>query len=71
MIWANHNLNTKLLGSILVPAASQASQTNSLGNIMQQTEICKTKYGRNPNVVMLDFVSEGQVIEAQRVLNGL
>jgi hypothetical protein len=71
MIWANHNLNTKLLGSILVPAASQASQTNSLGNIRQQTEICKTKYGRNPNVVMLDFVSEGQVIEAQKVLNGL
>ncbi|KAI9150337.1 PI-PLC X domain-containing protein 1 [Paramyrothecium foliicola] len=71
MIWANHNLNLKLFGSILVPAPVSAPQTNSIANIRQQTEICVSKYGRNPNVVMLDFVSEGQVIAAQRLLNGL
>ncbi|KAH7324573.1 PLC-like phosphodiesterase [Stachybotrys elegans] len=70
MIWANHNLNVDIFG-VVIPAQSQAAQTNSVNNIRQQTEICVARHGRNPHVVMLDFVSEGQVIEAQRILNGL
>jgi hypothetical protein len=53
MIWANHNLNDKLLGLILIPAQGDAKQTNSVNNVRQQTEICVAKYGRNPNVVMV------------------
>ncbi|KEY68504.1 hypothetical protein S7711_08357 [Stachybotrys chartarum IBT 7711] len=70
MIFANHNLNRNILG-ILVPDQDAAADTNSVANIRQQTEICVANHGRNPNVVMLDFVTEGEVIEAQRVLNGL
>ncbi|KFA64001.1 hypothetical protein S40285_05478 [Stachybotrys chlorohalonatus IBT 40285] len=70
MIFANHNLNRNVLG-ILVPDQGAAADTNSVANIRQQTEICVASHGRNPNVVMLDFVTEGEVIEAQRILNGL
>ncbi|CAG9939734.1 unnamed protein product [Clonostachys rosea f. rosea IK726] len=70
MVFANHNLNEEIAG-ILIPDQLRASQTNSQGNIRQQTEICVSNYGRNPNVVLLDFVSEGEVIAAQKTLNGL
>jgi hypothetical protein len=70
MIFANHNLNLSFFG-LLTPAPLQAAETNSVGNIRQQTEICVANWGRNPNVVMLDFVSKGEAIEAQRILNGL
>jgi hypothetical protein len=53
MIFANHNLNLKLFGSVLIPAPLQAPETNSINNIRQQTEICVANYGRNPNVVMV------------------
>ncbi|KAI6781116.1 uncharacterized protein J7T54_003284 [Emericellopsis cladophorae] len=70
MIFANHNLNIDIAG-IKVPAPLHAADTNSVGNIRQQTESCVADHGRNPNVVMLDFVTEGNVVQAQRELNGL
>lgn len=70
MIFANHNLNENIFG-IIIPAKDDAPETNKVANIKQQTEICVANYGRNPNVVMLDFITEGEVIEAQKQLNGL
>ncbi|KAH7030961.1 PLC-like phosphodiesterase [Microdochium trichocladiopsis] len=71
MIFANHNLNLELFAGLLVPDQDSAAETNSVANIRQQTEICVASFGRAPNVVMLDFVSVGQAIEAQKQLNGL
>lgn len=52
MIFANHNLNKSVFG-ILTPDQDAASETNSVGNIFQQSEICVANWGRNPNVVMV------------------
>jgi hypothetical protein len=57
MIFVNHNLNKKLLGDVLVPDQGAAADTNSEGNILQQTDICVEKHGRNPNVVMVSTLS--------------
>ncbi|KAH8178458.1 PI-PLC X domain-containing protein 1 [Sarocladium implicatum] len=70
MIFANHNLNLDVLG-LLLPDRDAAAETNSVSNIKQQTEICVANHGKNPNVVMLDFVTEGEVIKAQTQLNNL
>ncbi|RYP56271.1 hypothetical protein DL771_012058 [Monosporascus sp. 5C6A] len=70
MIFANHNLNIRLpLLDILVPAMDDAQDTNSVASITRQTDICESNHGRVPNVVMLDFVSEGEAIRAQNTLN--
>ena len=100
MIFMNHNLNIELLEGLLVPAPSDAEETNSLDDIFKQSDICQDNHGRAPNVVMvsgpislpcitrpvcpspphamltmgrlqLDYISEGQAIEAQDILNGL
>ncbi|RYP29597.1 hypothetical protein DL767_006649 [Monosporascus sp. MG133] len=72
MIFANHNLNIRLpLLNILVPAMDEAQDTNSVASITRQTDICESNHGRVPNVVMLDFVSEGEAIRAQNILNSL
>lgn len=52
MIFVNHNLNKNIAG-VLVPDKDAAADTNSIGNIQQQTEICVADHGRNPNVVMV------------------
>lgn len=52
MIFANHNLNLNIAG-ILIPDQGSAANTNSVANIRQQTDICVSKHGRNPNVVMV------------------
>ncbi|KFH44636.1 hypothetical protein ACRE_045670 [Hapsidospora chrysogenum ATCC 11550] len=71
MIFVNHNLNKKVIGDVLIPDQGAAADTNSEDNILRQTDICVEKHGRNPNVVMLDFVTEGDVIKVQDLLNGL
>ena len=59
MIFANHNLNRESIGGIKVPDQDNAADTNSVGNIRQQTEICVADHGRNPNVVMVSpYLSE-------------
>ncbi|KAI0472910.1 PLC-like phosphodiesterase [Xylariaceae sp. FL0804] len=70
MILANHNLNYELLG-ILIPDLLEASSTNSLSSIMAQADTCQSDYGRVPNVVLLDYVSVGDALEAQNELNGV
>jgi hypothetical protein len=55
MIFANHNLNLDVFG-LLLPDQDAASETNSVSNIKQQTDICVANHGRNPNVVMVSVV---------------
>ena len=60
---------------ILVPFREKAEETNAKGggegSIGTQVEKCEGLYGRRPGVVLLDFVDEGEGVEAQRGLNGL
>ncbi|KAI1389420.1 PLC-like phosphodiesterase [Hypoxylon trugodes] len=70
MFLANHNLNIEILPDVLIPDPLDAADTNSIASITSQTDICVKNYGRNPNVVLLDFVSEGDTIKAQDQLNG-
>ncbi|KAI0390883.1 PLC-like phosphodiesterase [Xylariaceae sp. FL0594] len=69
LVLANHNRNTEVLG-IDLPDLVDADDTNSVDSIAQQASTCHGLYGRNPNVVLLDFVSIGQVLDAQNKLNG-
>ncbi|KAI4864307.1 PLC-like phosphodiesterase [Hypoxylon rubiginosum] len=71
MFLANHNLNIEILPDVLIPAPLEASDTNSIASITAQTDICMQNYGRYPNVVLLDFVSQGDTIAVQTQLNGL
>ncbi|XDG04590.1 hypothetical protein ABKA04_004205 [Annulohypoxylon sp. FPYF3050] len=71
MFLANHNLNVEILPDVLIPDPLQAGDTNSIDSITSQTNICVQNYGRNPNVVLLDFVNVGDTIAAQNQLNGL
>ncbi|KAI1773412.1 PLC-like phosphodiesterase [Hypoxylon cercidicola] len=70
MFLANHNLNIEILPDVLIPAPLEASDTNSVASITAQTDICMQNYGRYPNVVLLDFVSQGDTIAVQDQLNG-
>lgn len=63
IVFANHNLNRDILG-VLVPDREAAPDTNSAGNIRQQTDICVGNYGRNPGVVMVSFSGLPRVGEA-------
>ncbi|KAI1372910.1 PLC-like phosphodiesterase [Hypoxylon crocopeplum] len=71
MFLANHNLNIEILPDILIPDPLEASNTNSIESVTSQTDICMANYGRYPNIVLLDFVSEGDTIAVQNQLNGL
>ncbi|KAJ2998173.1 hypothetical protein NUW58_g412 [Xylaria curta] len=70
LILANHNRNYEVLG-INLPDLAHAIETNSVASITTQTDTCKKLHGRNPNVVLLDYVVLGEVINAQNKLNGL
>ncbi|KAI3322333.1 PLC-like phosphodiesterase [Xylariaceae sp. AK1471] len=70
LILANHNRNYEVLG-IDLPDVVHAGDTNAVASITAQANTCKGLYGRNPNVVLLDYVSIGQVIDAQNQLNGV
>ncbi|KAI0911260.1 PLC-like phosphodiesterase [Ustulina deusta] len=70
LILANHNRNYEVFG-ISLPDLVNAAGTNSVDSITAQTNTCNQLYGRIPNVVLLDYVSLGEVIAAQNQLNGL
>ena len=64
-------LNVEILG-ITVPDRVHAARTNAArgnGSIGAQAELCSGLYGRGPNVVLVDFVDQGEIMEAQRALN--
>ncbi|KAJ5486581.1 hypothetical protein N7530_000881 [Penicillium desertorum] len=69
----NHFLDVDVLG-IKIPARHEADNTNAAtgpGSIGAQAALCAGLYGRAPNVVLADFVDKGDVITAQKNLNGL
>ncbi|OAA61948.1 PLC-like phosphodiesterase, TIM beta/alpha-barrel domain protein [Niveomyces insectorum RCEF 264] len=56
---------------ILVPDVLRANETNAASSITAQTNLCLAAYNRQPNVVLLDFISVGEGITAQSQLNNL
>ncbi|KAI5304970.1 hypothetical protein KEM56_005580 [Ascosphaera pollenicola] len=70
----NHNLN-KRLGhkNLLIPDWRHAIRTNSMkgaGSIGGHASRCYRMHGRRPNVILLDYVMQGQVMQSQEMLNG-
>ncbi|KAK6076797.1 hypothetical protein SCUP234_03208 [Seiridium cupressi] len=56
MFIVNHNLDYDLFG-VLIPDLAEAETTNSATSILAQSDICISKYSRDPNVVLLDYVA--------------
>jgi hypothetical protein len=59
---------------LLIPDHDSDFATNAAtgdGSIGAQAELCKTVWGRWPNVVLVDMFSRGNTFEAQNRLNGL
>lgn len=68
----NHFLDIDIFG-VKVPARQRAGITNAAtgkGSIGAQAALCAGLYGRAPNLVLADFVDKGDVITAQKNLNG-
>lgn len=74
MYIANHALNFVLdiFGNkIIIPDQVQASNTNSLASINAEVNLCTSKHGRPPNVVLLDWINIGNAMGAQADANKL
>lgn len=72
MYLVNHFLDVDILGA-KVPDRIHAPRTNAAngnGSIGAQADLCSGLYGRRPTVVLVDFVDQGEVMEAQRLLDG-
>ncbi|KAE8376725.1 PLC-like phosphodiesterase [Aspergillus bertholletiae] len=73
MYIVNHFLDVDVLG-VLVPDRIHAPRTNAIsgyGSIGAQSDLCQSLYKRLPNVVLVDFVDQGEVMKAQNTLNGV
>lgn len=70
----NHNLNKKLgHKKLLIPDWHHARRTNSMtgpGSIGGHASRCFKTHGRRPNVILLDYVMQGEVLQSQNLLNG-
>lgn len=69
----NHFLDVDVFG-VLIPDRVNAARTNAVsgyGSIGAHSDKCLSIYGRPPNAVLVDFVDQGRVIEAQSLLNGV
>lgn len=72
MYIVNHFLDVDILG-VLVPDRLRAPKTNAVsgeGSIGAQADLCRSKHSRSPNVILVDFIDQGQVMAAQNKLNG-
>ncbi|KUI69745.1 hypothetical protein VM1G_05650 [Cytospora mali] len=70
MYLVNHYLDYSLLG-IDIPNQLAASTTNGETSILDQVSICTGLYGRNPNFILLDWISVGDAMTVQAYLNGV
>ncbi|KAL5324545.1 hypothetical protein ACEPPN_009091 [Leptodophora sp. 'Broadleaf-Isolate-01'] len=73
MYIVNHFLDLDIFG-ILIPATAELPRTNAAtgdGSVGAQADLCTTKWGRRPNVILVDFFETGDVFKAQDTLNGL
>lgn len=66
----NHMLNVEILG-VAIPNSLEADETNSEESIQKQVDLCEGQWGRKPNVILLDYIDEGDAIAMQASLNGL
>ncbi|KAJ0104395.1 hypothetical protein J7T55_011180 [Diaporthe amygdali] len=70
MILVNHFLDTNISG-ILIPNRGAANVTNSAASITAQANICVGLYGSNPNFILLDWMSVGDGMAVQAMMNGV
>ncbi|RJE20337.1 hypothetical protein PHISCL_07334, partial [Aspergillus sclerotialis] len=64
----SHFLDVEIFG-IKVPDRERAPRTNAAtgpGSIGAQSTVCEGLYGRDPTVVLVDFVDQGDVLAAER-----
>ncbi|KAJ5086077.1 hypothetical protein N7532_010848 [Penicillium argentinense] len=72
MYIVNHFLDVDIFG-VKIPDRQHAARTNAAtgdGSIGGQASLCEDMYDRAPNAILLDFVDEGDAINAQNSLNG-
>jgi len=71
MFMINHFLDISLFG-VLLPDKDAATTTNAVSSILANAAGCaQFADGRAPNFILLDWVDEGQGIQAGNQLNGL
>ncbi|KAJ4391962.1 hypothetical protein N0V93_005582 [Gnomoniopsis smithogilvyi] len=70
MILVNHFLDTNLSG-ILIPNRDAANVTNSASSITAQANLCTSLYQRNPNFILLDWISIGDAMATEAKMNGV
>ncbi|PGH06873.1 hypothetical protein GX51_02118 [Blastomyces parvus] len=71
MYIVNHYLDIQKVG-VLFPDRMSAPKTNAAtgkGSIGAQVELCTSIHGRKPNVVLVDFLTQGDVLRAQEMMN--
>lgn len=74
MYIVNHFLDTKILGSILVPNRRDVAKTNAMtgkGSVGAQVQLCGDLWGERPWGVLVDYFEKGQVMNLQNQLNGV
>ncbi|KAF2669232.1 PLC-like phosphodiesterase [Microthyrium microscopicum] len=75
MYIVNHFLDMKIPAtSVLVPDRADAGKTNAAtgtGSIGAQADLCVGSWGKQPNVVLVDYFGQGQEMNAQNTMNGL
>ena len=70
MYLVNHYLDVETLG-VSTPDYGAASTTNGAASINANVAECVGNYTNNPNVVLVDWVNKGDVIDVGNALNGL
>jgi hypothetical protein len=72
MYLVNHYLDLKL-GNLLVPDRNDAARTNAADgtgwSIGAQVDKCVAKWGRPPNVVLVDYFGRGNALDAAVKIN--
>ncbi|EEQ86359.1 hypothetical protein RJZ56_006806 [Blastomyces dermatitidis] len=71
MYIVNHYLDIEKVG-VLFPDRLSAPRTNAptgKGSIGAQVELCTSIHGHKPNVVLVDFLNQGDVLRAQDMMN--
>ena len=72
MYIVNHFLDTEV-GQVSIPNRRDAGRTNSWmgkGGVGERVDVCETKWGRKPAVVLVDFFEMGEIVRIQNRLNG-
>ncbi|KAI8266012.1 PI-PLC X domain-containing protein 1 [Colletotrichum sp. SAR11_239] len=68
-VW-NIAMGSKFEGeTVKIPTRLAANITNSMDSISRQVKLCKAKWGKIPNVILLDFIDDGDAIKAQDHFN--